>query len=576
MNPPVFAAWLSKPGWFNPEERSRFCELAEAQGLVISTIGRGIMVAASRSIGPSRFLLLGWLCRAGEDAPLSSDAYDRLVAGTDPVRELVERHWGSYVAIGALGREHPRAVLRAPFGALPCYWHEGRDHVALASSIRLLNSFGVGTAPDWQPLTEFLAATDLRTGTTCLSNIRELGGGQLLSVSREHVEVTPCWSPWDWACERRRFVTGDAASATVGAAIDLAVAGHSAADGKSVVLLSGGLDSSVVAASLAARRRAFACLTMVVADRQGDEREYARAVAAHLGVDVHEAIRDPSHVDLAQPLSGWLPRPTGAQFRQATLAAADALAGRIGAAAVLDGGGGDNMFCSLQGATPVIDALWSRAPLGEALATAASIARMANVSVIAVLHRAALRAVQRRRPYRWPIDRRLLDVDRIEHFEPVHPWLVPPRGVPPGKAAQVGLLLAATAVVESPDAERQPLLVSPLVSQPVAEAALRVPSWMWFAEGRNRTPVRRAFAPRLPSLVTGRRAKGTPTGFMAALVEERAGLLRPFLLDGLLAANRVIDRAAVEGALSPGPARDLGFARLLQLADAEAWARSWR
>ncbi len=98
---------------------------------------------------------------------------------------------------------------------------------------------------------------------------------------------------------------------------------------------------------------------------------------------------------------------------------------------------------------------------------------------------------------------------------------------------------------------------------------------MWFEEGRNRVPVRQAYADRLPASVVGRRSKGTPTGFLARLIERDADLLRPFLLDGCLAIHGVIDRAAVEAALAPGPARDLRFARLLQLADAEAWARSW-
>lgn len=134
----------------------------------------------------------------------------------------------------------------------------------------------------------------------------------------------------------------------------------------------------------------------------------------------------------------------------------------------------------------------------------------------------------------------------------------------PLSLALVGLLLAAMAVADGLDPDRHPSLLSPLVSQPIAEAALRVPSWMWFEEGRNRVPVRQAYAARLPASVVGRRSKGTPTGFLTRLVEKEADMLRPFLLDGCLAVHGVIDRAAVEAALAPGPARDLRFARLLQ------------
>ena len=165
-------------------------------------------------------------------------------------------------------------------------------------------------------------------------------------------------------------------------------------------------------------------------------------------------------------------------------------------------------------------------------ATAASIARMAHVSLVSVLARSALRMLTRGAAYRWPVDRSLLDPAAADGFVAVHPWLQPPRGTPPGKAAQVGLLLAAASVLDGLGTDTCLPLLSPLVSQPVAEAALRVPAWMWFEEGRNRVPVRRAFATRLPTSVVDRRSKGTPTGFLAALVEKEADRLRPFLLNG--------------------------------------------
>lgn len=186
---------------------------------------------------------------------------------------------------------------------------------------------------------------------------------------------------------------------------------------------------------------------------------------------------------LPAPLARGLPRPTGAQFRQATFAAADDLARETGSALVIDGGGGDNMFCSLQSVAPVVDALFGMGMGSRPLATAASIARMAQVSLATVLARAGVRLVTRRAAYRWPVDHSLLDPFTADGLDPSHPWLKAPRGTPPGKAAQVGLLLAAMAVADGLDPDRHPALLSPLVSQPIAEAALRVPSWMWFEEG---------------------------------------------------------------------------------------------
>lgn len=572
---PAFAAWLSKSGRFSEEERSRFAEAADRAKLEPRRVGDGVMIAGTRTTGGPERRIVGSIFRRQAATSPTSDVPATLSADGCGLRDLASNHWGDYVAIG-IAREGSYA-LRAPFGGLPCYWHDANEHVVLASSIRLLSGFGGGTpAVDWQGLAHFLAATDLRTGRTCLHGINELGGGESIHVSARGSRIEPCWSPWPWAEQARAFSTPEAAAETLGTAIDAAVSARVQPDVPVILLLSGGLDSSVVAAALASQTRRVTCLTMAFADAQGDERAYARAVARHLGLPLVEVVRDPCHVDLTHPLAPGLPRPMGAQFRQATFVAIDDLANTSGAVLAIDGGGGDNMFCSVQSVAPVMDAFLAGGGASRPFATGASIARMAHVSLISVLARSALRMLTRGAAYRWPVDRSLLDPAAAVGFVAAHHWLQPPRGTPPGKAAQVGLLLAAAAVLDGLGTVRCLPLLSPLVSQPVAEVALRVPAWMWFEEGRNRVPVRRAFATRLPTSVVDRRSKGTPTGFLAALVEQGADRLRPFLLDGCLAANAVIDRGAVEAALAPGPARDLGFARLLQLADAEAWARSWR
>jgi asparagine synthase (glutamine-hydrolysing) len=61
---------------------------------------------------------------------------------------------------------------------------------------------------------------------------------------------------------------------------------------------------------------------------------------------------------------------------------------------------------------------------------------------------------------------------------------------------------------------------------------------------------------------------------MAEIATSERARLRELLLDGLLVANGVADRAALEAFLNDaGPSRDFDFARVLQIADAERWAR---
>ncbi|MCP2835015.1 asparagine synthase-related protein, partial [Salmonella enterica] len=52
--------------------------------------------------------------------------------------------------------------------------------------------------------------------------------------------------------------------------------------------LSGGLDSSILAAVLHEMGTPFRAVTLATRDAEGDERRFARAVAGHLGIPLEE------------------------------------------------------------------------------------------------------------------------------------------------------------------------------------------------------------------------------------------------------------------------------------------------
>lgn len=85
-----------------------------------------------------------------------------------------------------------------------------------------------------------------------------------------------------------------------------------------------------------------------------------------------------------------------------------------------------------------------------------------------------------------------------------------------------------------------------------------------------------AFQDDLPPALIERRTKGTPAGFVNDLFEKHRAEVRTMLLDGRLAGMGILDLDKLRKALDdPAPARDLQFARIMELVDAEAWARSW-
>jgi hypothetical protein len=72
----------------------------------------------------------------------------------------------------------------------------------------------------------------------------------------------------------------------------------------------------------------------------------------------------------------------------------------------------------------------------------------------------------------------------------------------------------------------------PLLSQPVVETALRIPSWLWIENGRDRAVARTAYSGFLPASVLDRRTKGGLDSYAIAMLARNRSALQPFLLEG--------------------------------------------
>jgi asparagine synthase (glutamine-hydrolysing) len=121
-----------------------------------------------------------------------------------------------------------------------------------------------------------------------------------------------------------------------------------------------------------------------------------------------------------------------------------------------------------------------------------------------------------------------------------------------------------------------PAALHPLLAQPLLELCLRIPSWLWVSGGRDRAVAREAFRGLVPDAILDRRGKGTlESMFMKGYMNERPRLER-FLAQGELAQRGIIDGSAVSVYLRrDGEPRDFGYVRILEIAAAEQWLRSF-
>lgn len=506
------------------------------------------------------------------DGKPASDEQARSLAATGPNVEaaLLRRFWGEYVLIRVDG--NGVRITRDPTGGVPCFYRIRHGQGFVTSSVSLVERLGLyKRRPDWAAVIHRLSYPWRRTEQTPLLDLRELLPGCALRVSGPEVGTTVEWSPWSHIKDGRYSDAAEAAAA-VRRAVSTAVVAWAETDGNILLELSGGLDSSIVGVCLPGANTRVTCCTIMAPVRGTDERQYARQVADRLAVDLHTVELDLEDARYDFPVSPDTVAP-GMGILHYMVDQAMGRAGELhGVCSYFSGGGGDTVFCYLKGASPAADAFRERG----------AVAGLMAVQDLADLHgctvwkagRLTLRKLWRGAKSPHSADTAFLDPRALVDRPEPHPWLDAPGDMLPGDLEKVFALAATQSYRDGMmRTERRPMRF-PLLSQPVMEACLRVPTWMWFTGGQNRAVARSAFADLLPRDVRLRRSKGTYVAYCAALYNRTKQGMLDFLAAGQIRAQGLLDMGELERFVSAEIApEDFSFMRIMDLCMIENWVR---
>jgi asparagine synthase (glutamine-hydrolysing) len=182
-------------------------------------------------------------------------------------------------------------LARDPLGIKPLYVWPQPDGRGLAFSSEIRGFFALpGASPvlDRRALRQFLEfGYTFDSERTCIAGIQKVPPGHVMQIGGDDLRCR-LWRhyapPLDAATEPAAAPTEEELYET----LSKVVRQHLIADVPVGLLLSGGLDSSILAAR-AARHAQVKTISMGFAESTLDERPYAQAVADHLGSD-HEAV----------------------------------------------------------------------------------------------------------------------------------------------------------------------------------------------------------------------------------------------------------------------------------------------
>lgn len=488
-------------------------------------------------------------------------------------KSLLSGTWGSYAAF--LRDEGAVTVLRDPSAALPVYHCETGALQAYFSHIEVARALGLGEREvDEEFLRQWLTYPFLRTHRTGLIGVRELVPGTARKTLDGHSTITTAWTPWPASAPQSRILDFDEAARRLRATISDTVAQQLRDLPPPILELSGGLDSSIVAAALAAASLPFRAATFVTRMPDGDERDYARIVAAALGAPLAELHEDELPLDLDPPPEPAL-RPMLSPVLQPLNRAFGDHARESGLDSFITGAGGDNLFCYLTTAAPILDAARDLG-LRRAFSTLRDVAELGECTIWTAGSYALRKQLGLARRPKWKRDDRFLNVEAVAAAPDEHPWLDPPADARPGKIEHVVSLVRVHHFLE-PEYQSGEAILHPLLNQPLMELCLAIPTWMWLRGGRNRAVARAAFADLLPEEVLLRRTKGRLESMCARAYEANRDRIAALLLDGKLAGRNFLNLNALESYLrAAGPPRDVDYFRVFDLVSLELWLRSGR
>ncbi len=478
--------------------------------------------------------------------------------------------WGNYLGFGVSG--DLVTVERAALTGMPLYWTRLGEGIFCSTSLEILSELGCGLAVDEAFVGHSLAYPNLRTERTGVAGLSELLPGNRLGWTGTAAAATEIWSPWDHIAPGPSVSVDELARQLEAVIIDCTRA-WCAGRPEILLELSGGLDSSIVAAALDAAGADFSAINFATAAADGDERAFASTVAAHFGHQLVELLKDEATIDLVGMPRAVRPRPGAYGVLGGRALAFEQALGRR-TPAIFGGIGGDNVFDFDTSVAPVVDAWRASGLSGTSFAALRDVAQ-ASEATLWQAARLSWRTWRDGPRSPWFRETQFCRDEALPDQPLPHPWDSVPETAPRGKRKHVAAIRRILDFLDRPDRWTGRDVVAPLLSQPVVELCLSIPSWTWFTGGRDRAVARQAFARRLPASIIWRRGKGRLESVCSAAYLRQRPELRVLLLDGRLAALGYLDRAAIEAYLARDSfAGDHDYFRLLEIADIERWLRS--
>jgi asparagine synthase (glutamine-hydrolysing) len=479
----------------------------------------------------------------------------RTACDTEVLLHMYLRHGPGFVArlrgmfAFALWDRRCRQLLlaRDRFGIKPLYYELRDGRIAFASELGALERQpDFSREVDRDAVHAFLAFNSIPAPLTIFRAARKLPPGHLLVCGERGVEISRFARPAPVPADRLRREPVETLAVELRARLRDSVEAHLLADVPVGVLLSGGVDSSLLTALAAeASPHPVATFSIGFRERSFNELDLARQVARRYGTDHHELVVTPQVEELLPRLVAAFDEPFADSSALPTFLVSELAAAHV--KVVLSGEGGDELFGGYE--TYAADQLALKvgrvaarlAPLVELLPSSS---RRVSLEYRAkrFVRAAALPPLERHHGWKEIFSAaeraRLLQAPwRIGAADPLTPWrqrFAETDGAPLLARLQdvdLGLYLADDLLVKTDRMSMAHSLEArvPYLDPAVSELALALPTELKVRGLSKKRLLRKAAAPLIPRGIVSARKRGFSIPAAAWLRGELEPLARSLL-----------------------------------------------
>lgn len=396
---------------------------------------------------------------------------------------------------------------------------------------------------------------------TALNELSELQSGECQQYGQGKITSLVYWSMAKISSERDTIEDPIEAAQLLRQKVVACVSAWAKDYKKIIHNLSGGLDSSIILACLMESRNAedICCLNYYpLSDKSGDERYFASLIAQRFGVQLIEKGLDSSKARMG-PLFDISPLPIPQPYRNALEQHPyhAQLARDIGADVLFTGEGGDGLF--FQPATHYVtsDYLQKYGLTSNLFMVALNNARRMKKSLWSVLFCAikdqAINSWGQDPMNEFRKESSILNSEimkDIDYKDTLNPYLRTVDDLSNGKLLHISWAKMPNYYYYPSKVDDFLEVCSPLLSQPVIELVLRIPSYVLTTGRKDRGLARAAFKNDLPVEILRRESKGGIMIYAQEVLDHNIDFVREILLDGVLVKEKLLNRNELEKSLA--------------------------